>query len=73
MLFERNPNALKTYRAALEKSAMLTDDIALLHVRWVWPGVNPPETKEFSGMMTLVLVRQVGKWLIRAVQNTVET
>lgn len=40
MLFERNPNAPKTYRAALEKSAMLTDDIALLHVRWVWPARN---------------------------------
>lgn len=73
MLFERNPNAPKTYQATLEKVAMLKDDIALLHVRWIWPGVNPPETKEFSGMMTIVLVRQDGKWLIRAIQNTVVT
>jgi uncharacterized protein (TIGR02246 family) len=63
-----------TYRASVAKINFLKSDIALVHAKWEWPGfVAMPGEKagDFGGMMTLVMVKQDGRWLIRALQNTV--
>jgi hypothetical protein len=51
-----------------------TSEDRLVHATWQWPGFTLPsgdELTDFQGIMTMVLVRQDGKWLIRALQNTV--
>jgi hypothetical protein len=49
-------------------------EYALVHATWEWPGFTLPsgeEAKDFKGILTMVMVQQGGKWLIRALQNTV--
>jgi uncharacterized protein (TIGR02246 family) len=63
-----------TWSAAVEKVSFLGPDLALVHATWRWPGFVLPsgeELKDFRGIMTLVMVKQDGKWLIRALHNTV--
>ena len=63
-----------TYTSTVAKIAFLTPDIALVHATWEWPGFILPsgeEAKDFKGIITMVMVKQDGKWLIRALQNTV--
>ena len=71
-LFEKNPNAPKTYKASIEKISILRPDIALVHVRWVWPGIAGQDSeKDFNGIMSWVLIKEKSTWLVRSVQNTV--
>lgn len=63
-----------SYTATVAKISFLTPEIALAHVTWSWPGLNPPEEsvpEDFSGIITMVLLKRGGTWLIRAAQNTV--
>lgn len=63
-----------TYTSTVSKIAFLKSDIALVHATWEWPGFTLPsgeEAKDFKGIITMVMVQQGGKWLIRALQNTV--
>jgi uncharacterized protein (TIGR02246 family) len=62
-----------TYTSSVTKIAFLKPDIALVHATWAWPGFTLPsgeEAKDFEGIITMVMVKQVDTWLIRAVQNT---
>lgn len=63
-----------SYTATAAKISFLTPEIALAHVTWSWPGFNPPKEsvpEDFSGIITMVMLKRGGMWLIRAVQNTV--
>ncbi len=65
-----------TYRSTVAKMPFLTPHIALVHATWEWPGFTMPSgepTEDFKGISTMVMVKQKGTWLIRAVQNTVTT
>jgi uncharacterized protein (TIGR02246 family) len=61
------------YRLDRTKACFLTPDIALVHATWQWPGfVQSPgdEPADRSGIVTMVMVRQDGRWLIRASHNS---
>ena len=63
-----------TYRSDVAEIAFLKPDVALVHATWEWPGFTMPsgeEAKDFRGVITMVMVKRGGKWLIRALQNTV--
>ncbi|MGX2994552.1 YybH family protein [Streptomyces sp. JNUCC 64] len=50
-------------------------DVALVHTVWSWPehrlpGAGEPEDRR--GLVTLLMVRRDGRWLIRAAHNTRE-
>jgi uncharacterized protein (TIGR02246 family) len=63
-----------TYRSDVAKVAFLKPDIALVHATWAWPGFAGPsgeEQQDFKGVITMVVVKRDGRWLIRAVHNTV--
>jgi uncharacterized protein (TIGR02246 family) len=69
----KKQNQKMTWTAAVEKISFLSPDIALVHATSNWPGFTFPsgeEAKEFRGIMTLVMVKQDGNWLIRALHNT---
>jgi uncharacterized protein (TIGR02246 family) len=70
----KKQNRTMTWTAAVEKVSFLGPDLALVHATWRWPGFVLPSgevPKDFRGIMTLVMVKQDGKWLIRALHNTV--
>jgi hypothetical protein len=63
-----------TYQSAVARIAFLTPEVALVHATWEWPGFRLPtgeDARDFKGIITMVMVRRGGTWLIRAVQNTV--
>ena len=63
-----------TYQSDVAEITFLKPDVALVHATWEWPGFALPsgeEAKEFKGIITMVMVKRDGKWLIRALQNTV--
>jgi uncharacterized protein (TIGR02246 family) len=63
-----------TYKSNVKKITFLKPDIAIVHATWEWPGFTMPsgeEVKDFKGIITMVTVKQDGRWLIRALQNTV--
>jgi len=63
-----------TYRSDAAEIAFLKPDVALVHATWEWPGFALPsgeEARDFKGIITMVMVKRDGKWLIRALQNTV--
>lgn len=71
MLVKQKQNM--TYKSSAAKITFLKPDIALVHATWEWPSFTLPsgeEGKDFKGIITMVMVKQDGKWLIRALQNT---
>jgi uncharacterized protein (TIGR02246 family) len=62
-----------TYKATVAKIAFLSPTLALAHATWEWPGFARAgdKAKDFTGVMTIIMVKQGGTWLIRALQNTV--
>jgi uncharacterized protein (TIGR02246 family) len=63
-----------TWSATVQKIRFLAEGVALVHATWNWPGVISAEgqgAKDLSGIMSLVLVKQDGRWLIRSLHNTV--
>ena len=63
-----------TYKSDVEKITFLKPDIAIAQAKWEWPGFTLPsgeEVTDFRGIITMVMVKQDGRWLIRALQNTV--
>lgn len=56
-----------------ESLGFLAQNVALLRARCHWTGYTPrrgEQTEDLTGVMTLVLVKRGGRWLIRAVQST---
>ncbi|WP_028925190.1 SgcJ/EcaC family oxidoreductase [Pseudonocardia acaciae] len=63
----------KNYTQEIVSIRAVTSDVALVHTAWSWPGlVVPPADapEDRGGLVTLVMVRRGGNWLIRAAQNT---
>lgn len=63
-----------TYKSTVAKIAFLRPYIALVHTSLEWPRFTSPsaeEVKDFNGTITMVMVKQDGQWLIRALQNTI--
>jgi uncharacterized protein (TIGR02246 family) len=56
------------YKTAVEKIAHLAPGVALVHASWEWPS-----SATSKGLITMVMERRDGTWLIRALQNTVTT
>lgn len=58
-------------QATVAKISFLEPNIALVHARTKGSGVAASgEERELKGVMTIVMVKREGKWLIRALQNT---
>ena len=67
-------NQKMDYQAAVEGVRFLKPDIALVHATWRWPGFVGPSgepRRDFRGVMSTVMVKRDGRWLIRALHNTV--
>lgn len=65
---------MMTYKSYVAEITFLKPDVALVHASWEWPGFKLPsgeEIREIKGIITMVMVKQEGKWLIRALQNIV--
>ena len=71
-----------TYRSEVAKVSFLNPDVALVHATWAWPGFARPsgegqqdfeEQQDFNGVITMVVVKRDGRWLIRALHNTVSS
>ncbi len=63
-----------TYKATVAKISFLKADIAVVHATWEMTHYARPsgeKVEDFKGIITIVMVKQGRKWLIRAVQNTV--
>jgi hypothetical protein len=63
-----------TYKSDVARITFMKPDIALVHAWWEWPGFTQPsgeEVKDFKGIITMVMVKQEGMCLIRALQNIV--
>lgn len=61
------------YQLDAAKIRFLTPDIALVHATWAWPGFiqSPGEGPvDRKGIISMVMIKQEGKWLIRSSQNT---
>ena len=62
------------WAVAVEQNSYLSPEIALVHATWNWPGFRLPlgkESKNFRDTLRLVMVKHNGRWLIRALHNTV--
>ena len=58
-----------TYKSAVKKIAFFSPTIAIVHAAWKWPGFCLPsgeEAEDFQGIITMVMVKGVDRWLIRA-------
>jgi uncharacterized protein (TIGR02246 family) len=72
MLVKQKQNM--NYKSSVAKIMFLQTDIAIVHATWEWPDFNHPSgevTKDFKGIITMVMVKKNNQWLIRALQNTV--
>lgn len=64
---------MANYGLQTAKIDFLGPDIALVHAIWEWPGFiqrSDEEPADRKGIITMVMMKQEGKWLIRASQNT---
>jgi uncharacterized protein (TIGR02246 family) len=65
-----------TYASEVQAIALLAPDVALVHATWTWPHFLQSagdELSDFHGIITMIMVRNGGRWRIRALQNTVAT
>ena len=61
------------YELRVSSIRLLADGIALVHAHWYWPEFVPPTggpAANVQGIITMILVRRDGRWLIRASHNT---
>jgi uncharacterized protein (TIGR02246 family) len=62
------------YKMDAAKVTFLKPDLALVQATWEWPGFiqrSGEAIGDFKGIITMVMVKQHEKWLIRSSQNTV--
>lgn len=75
-LHRATPTAIESqmvnYSLTTEKVDFLSESIALVHANWTWrdfsEDASPPSDRE--GLLTMVLVKNNGDWLIRALHNS---
>lgn len=63
----------KHYTQQVLDIATITPEVALVHTRWSWPEHRLPGTdvtEDRTGLITLIMVKRQGRWLIRAAHNT---
>lgn len=63
----------KNYSQTILDLQPLTPDLMLVHTEWAWPDHVLPGAaagEDRRGLITAVLVRREGRWLIRAAHNT---
>ncbi|WP_167475852.1 YybH family protein [Nocardia arthritidis] len=51
----------------------ITPDVALVHTTWTWPEHRLPgaaRAEDRGGLITLIMVKRDGVWLVRAAHNT---
>jgi uncharacterized protein (TIGR02246 family) len=63
----------KNYTQDVVTIQEITPDVALVHTRWEWPDHLQPGAEvaqDRGGIITYVLVKRQGRWLIRAAHNT---
>ena len=63
----------KNYIQKVAGIQAVTPDVALVHTRWSSPDhmpVSAGDTENRSGVISYVLVKRRGRWLIRAAHNT---
>jgi uncharacterized protein (TIGR02246 family) len=62
------------YSSPTASIVFLDPAIALVHATWRWPGfVLAPRQRAGKGIITMVMVKRGGQWLIRASHNTVNS
>lgn len=69
----RRMRAPMDFAATVESIELLAPDIALVHVTTRWPGISHAPGRgavASDGIITAVLVKRDGRWLIRAFHNT---
>lgn len=60
-----------TYELSLEKIDFVDPTTAVVHAIWFWPDFKTPKGIENrKGILTMLLIKKEGKWLIRTTQNT---
>lgn len=71
------PGSVIAQKAGYTQEVVAIDElapgVALVHTRWDWPSHVLPgsdEAEDRWGLITLVMVRRDGGWLIRAAHNT---
>lgn len=63
----------KNYTQEIVSIREVTPEVALVHTRWSWPEHVLPAAgiaEDRAGLITLVMVKRQGAWLIRAAHNT---
>lgn len=63
----------KNYTQEIVSIRAVTPDVALVHTAWSWPDHLQPSSdtpENRGGLVTLVMVKRGGSWLIRAAHNT---
>jgi uncharacterized protein (TIGR02246 family) len=63
----------KNYIQEVATIQAVTPDVALVHTRWSWPdhlSAAAAGIENRSGVISYVLVKRRGRWLIRAAHNT---
>jgi uncharacterized protein (TIGR02246 family) len=64
---------LSNYRAEIAGIDFLTSDVALIHITWSWPSfLSSAEARpqDRHGIITMIMARHAGEWLIRASHNS---
>ncbi|WP_225727523.1 MULTISPECIES: SgcJ/EcaC family oxidoreductase [unclassified Nocardia] len=63
----------RNYSQRIVSVDAITSDVALVHTAWNWPEHRLPgadRAADRGGLITLVMVKRDGAWLIRAAHNT---
>ncbi|AOS61843.1 YybH family protein [Actinoalloteichus hymeniacidonis] len=62
-----------SYQQEIVSLRAITADVAIVHTEWSWPNhvpIDGTEPEDRRGLITLVLARGQGGWLIEAAHNT---
>lgn len=70
VLLKENQNM--TYDLTILNICTISDGVAVIHARWTWKDfrIDNSHTELRSGILTMVLVKENGTWLIHTTQNT---
>lgn len=62
----------RNYTQRIEAIADVAPGVALVHTRWEWPDHVQPgaRSEDRTGIISYVMAKRGGRWLIRAAHNT---